>query len=142
MNTIASRSLVIERELPHPPERVWRALTQGALIREWMMDNDFEPRVGHRFQFRSTPVPGWNGIIDSEVLRIEPHHTLAYSWGSMGLKNTVTWTLTPTTGGTRLRMEQDGFPADQDAAYKGATYGWQRFIGRLEKVVAEHAGAG
>ena len=142
MNATATRSLVIERELPHPPERIWRALTQDALIREWMMENDFKPVVGHRFQFRSTPVPGWNGIIDSEVLVVEPHHTLSYSWGSMGLKNTVTWTLTPTRAGTMLRMEQAGFPADQDAAYKGANYGWQRFIGRLEQVVAARSGEG
>ena len=136
MNATTTRSLVIERELPHPPERIWRALTQDALIREWMMENDFKPVVGHQFQFRSTPVPGWNGIIDSEVLVLEPNRTLSYSWGSMGLKNTVTWTLTATRTGTMLRMEQAGFPADQDAAFKGATYGWQRFIGRLEQVVA------
>jgi uncharacterized protein YndB with AHSA1/START domain len=131
----ASRSLVIEREIPHPPEKIWRALTQGALIEEWLMKNDFQPSVGHRFSFRSTPVPGWDGVIDSEVLVIEPNSTLSYSWGTMGTMSVVTWTLTPTKAGTHVRMEQTGFRSEQDAAYKGATYGWTKFIGNMERVV-------
>jgi uncharacterized protein YndB with AHSA1/START domain len=131
----ASRTLVIEREMPHPPERVWRALTQGALIEEWLMKNDFQPVVGHRFSFRSTPVPGWDGVIESEVQVIEPNSRLSYSWGTMGTTSVVTWTLTPTKAGTHLRMEQTGFRSEQDAAYKGATYGWTKFIGNMERVV-------
>jgi uncharacterized protein YndB with AHSA1/START domain len=131
----ASRSLVIEREMPHPPEKIWRALTQGPLIEEWLMKNDFQPVTGHRFRFRSTPVPGWDGVIDSEVLVIEPNSKLSYSWGTMGTMSVVTWTLTPTTAGTHLRMEQTGFRSEQDAAYKGATYGWTKFIGNMERVV-------
>ncbi|MGB7752233.1 MAG: SRPBCC domain-containing protein [Candidatus Acidiferrales bacterium] len=131
----ASRTLVIEREMPHPPEKVWRALTQGALIEEWLMKNDFQPVVGHRFSFRSTPVPGWDGVIESEVQVIEPNSRLAYSWGTMGTTSVVTWTLTPTKAGTHLRMEQTGFRSEQDAAYKGATYGWTKFIGNMERVV-------
>ena len=132
----ATRSVVIERELPHPPEKVWRALTQTSLIKEWLMDNDFQPAVGHRFQFRSTPMPNWNGIIDSEVLVVDPNKKLSYSWGSLGLESVVTFTLTPTDAGTHIRMEQTGFRDDQEQAYKGATYGWQKFIGSLEQVVA------
>jgi len=131
----ASRSLVIEREMPHAPEKIWRALTQGGLIEEWLMKNDFQPSVGHRFSFRSTPVPGWDGVIDSEVLVIEPNSTLSYSWGTMGTMSVVTWTLTPTKAGTHVRMEQTGFRSEQDAAYKGATYGWTKFIGNMERVV-------
>jgi uncharacterized protein YndB with AHSA1/START domain len=134
-NTAPTRSLIIERDIPHPPEKIWRALTQGPLIEEWLMKNDFEPVVGHRFNFRSTPVPGWNGVIDSEVLVIEPHARLAYSWGTMGMVSVVTWTLTPTKDGTRVRMEQTGFPAEESASYKGATYGWTKFIGNMERVV-------
>ena len=133
MNT---RSVVIEKELPHPPEKIWRALTQGALIKEWLMDNDFQPVVGHRFSFRAAPMPNWNGIIDSEVLVIEPNRKLSYSWGSLGLESVVEWTLEPTSGGTRLRMEQSGFRDDQEANYRGATYGWQKFLAGLERVVA------
>ena len=131
-----TRSLVIERELPHPPEKIWRALTQGWLIKEWLMDNDFQPVVGHKFTFRSTPVPNWNGVIDSEVLIVEPNKKLSYSWGTMGMESVVEWTLAPTKTGTLVRMEHSGFGSDQDAAYKGATYGWQKFIGNLERVVA------
>jgi uncharacterized protein YndB with AHSA1/START domain len=135
MTTAATRSLVIERELPHAPEKIWRALTQGALIKEWLMDNDFQPVVGHRFNFRSTPMPNWDGIIGSEVLVVEPDKKLSYSWGSMGLESIVVWTLTPTGGGTLLRMEQSGFGPDQEANYQGANYGWRKFIGGLERVL-------
>ncbi len=134
-NIATTRSLVIEREMPHPPEKIWRALTQGSLIAEWLMTNDFSPVVGHRFQFRATPVPGWNGIIDSEVLAVEPNSRLSYGWASMGLETVVTWTLTPTPGGTHIRMEQSGFPSEESASYKGAKYGWNSFIRRLEHVV-------
>jgi uncharacterized protein YndB with AHSA1/START domain len=132
----ATRSLVIEKELPHPVGKVWRALTQGALIAEWLMDNDFQAQVGHKFKFRSTPMPNWDGVIDSEVLVVEPHKTLSYSWNSMGLESVVIWTLVATTGGTLVRMEQSGFRPDQEANYQGANYGWQKFIGGLERVVA------
>jgi uncharacterized protein YndB with AHSA1/START domain len=130
-----TRSLVIERELPHPPEKVWRALTQGHLIKEWLMDNDFQPVVGHKFSFRATPVANWSGVIDSEVLVVEPNKKLSYSWGTLGVGTVVVWTLTATGGGTLLRMEQSGFGPDQDANFKGAKYGWTKFIGNLERVV-------
>ena len=130
-----TRSLVIEREMPHPAAKIWRALTQGALIEEWLMKNDFQPTVGHQFNFRSTPVPGWDGVIDSEVLLIEPNSRISYSWRTMGTTSLVTWTLTPTKAGTHVRMEQTGFRSEQDAAYKGATYGWTKFIGNMERVV-------
>ena len=135
MTATATRSLVIEREMPHPPEKIWRALTEGPLIKEWLMDNDFQPVVGHTFKFRSTPVPNWDGIIDSKVLVVEPNKKLSYGWGALGLESVVTWTLTPTDAGTHVRMEHSGFGPDQDAAYKGANYGWQKFLGNLERVV-------
>ena len=134
--TTTTRTLVIEREMPYPAEKIWRALTEGPLIKEWLMDNDFQPVVGHGFSFRSTPVPNWNGVIDSEVLVVEPSKKLSYTWGTMGMESVVVWTLVPTSGGTLLRMEQSGFGSDQDAAYKGATYGWNKFIGNMERVVA------
>jgi uncharacterized protein YndB with AHSA1/START domain len=136
MTTAATRSLVIEKEMPHPPEKIWRALTQGALIKEWLMENDFQPVVGHRFNFRTTPYGNWNGVIDSEVLIIEPNKTLSYRWDSLGVETTVVWTLVATEGGTLLRMEQSGFGPEQETNYKGAKYGWQKFIGNMERVVA------
>jgi uncharacterized protein YndB with AHSA1/START domain len=129
------RSVVIEREMAHPPEKVWRALTQGALLEEWLMKNDFQPVVGHRFSFRAAPAPNWSGVIECEVLVVDPNSRLSYSWGTLGSKSVVAWTLTPTKDGTHLRMEQSGFGPDQDANYKGATYGWKKFIGNLERLV-------
>ena len=131
-----TRTLVLERELPHPPDKVWRALTQGALIAEWLMPNDFQPAVGHRFNFRAPPMPQWNGVVDCEVLEMEPTRRLAYTWkADGGLRTTVTWMLTPTPRGTLLRMEQAGFRAEQDHNYRGAEYGWQKFLAALERVV-------
>jgi uncharacterized protein YndB with AHSA1/START domain len=141
MSTPATRSLVIERELPHPPEKIWRALTQGALIEAWLMQNDFQPVVGHRFNFRATPTPHWNGVTDCEVLAIEPQRRLAYTWNSSGeeagrMQTTVTWTLTPTATGTLVRMEQSGFRLEGKLYYKGASYGWPRYLDGLERVAA------
>ena len=136
MTADATRSLVIEKEMPHPVEKVWRALTQGELVKDWLMDNDFQPVVGHKFNFRATPMPQWNGVIDCEVLVVEPNKKLSYSWGSMGLASVVAWTLVATSGGTLVRMEQSGFGPDQEANYRGANYGWQKFIAGLEGVVA------
>jgi len=131
------RSVVVEKEFAHPPEKVWRALTQGDLIVQWLMENDFQPVVGRRFEFRMAPMPQWDGVIHSEVLVAEPYERLVYRWDSLGLESIVAWTLTPTAGGTLVRMEQSGFGADQEAAYKGATYGWRSFFGKLEQVIGE-----
>jgi uncharacterized protein YndB with AHSA1/START domain len=136
MTTAATRSVVIEKELPHPPQKIWRALTEGPLIKEWLMENDFQPAVGHAFTLRMQPVQGWNGIIDCQVLTLEPCKTLSYTWGTLGLGTVVTFTLTPTDTGTHLRVEQSGFGPDREANYKGAQYGWQQFLGNLERVVA------
>jgi uncharacterized protein YndB with AHSA1/START domain len=136
MTAPAMRSVVIERELPYPPEKIWRALTEGTLMKDWLMDNDFEPSVGHQFAFRAKPMPQWNGIIKSGVLVVEPYKKLSYSWNALGLESVVAWTLIATKGGTLLRMEQSGFRPDQDAAYKGANYGWQHFIAGLERLLA------
>jgi uncharacterized protein YndB with AHSA1/START domain len=126
-----TRSVVIEREIPFPPEKIWRALTQPHLLEEWLMKNDFKPVVHHRFNFRGD----W-GAVDCQVLAAEPNKTLSYSWSAMGLESMVTWTLTPTSTGTHLRMEQSGFRADQTQAYQGAKFGWQKFFANLEQVLA------
>jgi uncharacterized protein YndB with AHSA1/START domain len=135
------RTLVVERVFPHPPEKLWRALTESTLLAQWMMSNDFEPVVGRKFQFRNEPKPNWNGIVDCEVLTIEPLKQLSYSWGvggeASGLHWDVLWTLTPVDNGTHLRMEQSGFTSDQKAAYHGANYGWQKFFAALEHFINE-----
>ena len=125
-----TRSVVVEREIPFPVQKIWRALSQPHLIAEWLMENDFVPAVGHGFSFRAD----W-GSVDCKVLEVEPNRTLSYTWAAYGLESVVTWTLTPTSTGTHLRMEQTGFRQDQKQAYHGARQGWQKFFANLEKVV-------
>ena len=131
-----TRTVTVEREFSFPPERLWRALTQPHLMAEWLMKNDFQPTVGHRFNLSGD----WGGVLDCEVLTVEPLKTLAYSWDfpndnpAYALKSTVTFTLTPTATGTHLRMEQAGFRPDQRQAYGGAISGWTQFLAKLEEV--------
>jgi uncharacterized protein YndB with AHSA1/START domain len=140
MNEIATetRSVIVEREIPFPPEKIWRALTQPHLIEEWLMKNDFSPDVGHRFNLRGD----WGGTLDCEVLAVEPNSRLSYSWdfahedAAFNLKSVVTFTLTPTNTGSHLRMEQTGFRPDQKQALGGARVGWQQFFAKLEEVLA------
>jgi uncharacterized protein YndB with AHSA1/START domain len=135
-STEGTRTVVIERVFPHPPEKLWRALTEGPLIAEWLLKNDFEPVVGHKFQFRQEPVPNWDGVIDCEVLVVDPLKQLSYTWSAFGLVSVVLFTLTPAEGGTHVRMEHSGFRSDQPAAFGGAKYGWQRFFDGLERVLS------
>jgi uncharacterized protein YndB with AHSA1/START domain len=132
----ATRSVVVERELPFAPEKIWRALTQPHLIEEWLMKNDFKAVVDHRFNLRKNPKPDVSIVVDCKVLAVEPHKTLSYTWEAMGLESVVTWTLTPTCTGTLLRMEQSGFGADQKQAYHGARHGWPQYLAALEQVLA------
>jgi uncharacterized protein YndB with AHSA1/START domain len=129
--TTETRAVIVEREIAFPPEKLWRALTQPHLIEAWLMKNDFVPVVDHRFSLRAD----W-GAVDCQVLVVEPNKTLSYTWAAHGLESVVTWTLTPTGAGTHLRMEQSGFRPDQQQAYQGAKFGWQKFFATLEQVVA------
>ena len=133
MNTTATETstVTVEREIPHPPEKIWRALTQPHLIQEWLMKSDFKPAVNHQFKFTAD----W-GSVDCQVLAIEAGKKLSYSWAAMGLDSVVPGTLTPSGTGTLLRMEQSGFRTDQKQAFHGARFGWQKFFEGLEQVLA------
>ena len=134
-----TKSIVVERTMPHSPEKIWRALTQPHLMAEWLMKNDFAPRVGHRFNLRGE----WGGVLDCEVLVVEPNKELSYTWNfkhedaAFNLESVVTFTLTPISTGTRLRMEQTGFRPDQRQAFGGARVGWEQMLAKLEQVVAQ-----
>jgi len=142
MNGPETRSVIVEREFSVPPEKLWRALTQPHLIEEWLMQNDFKPTVGHRFNLRNTPRPDVDIVLDCQVLTVEPNKTLSYTWNhahddpAFNLQSVVTFTLTPTATGTHLRMEQVGFRPDQRQAYGGARVGWQQFLAKLAQLVA------
>ena len=102
--------IILDAVYPHPPERVWRALTDRDQLAMWLMPNDFVPVVGHKFEFRVKPQWGWRGIVDCEVLEVDPPRRLSYTWeGDPGRVTTVTWTLAPAAGGTRLVLEHRGF---------------------------------
>ena len=130
-NSTDTRSVIIERDFPHAPEKIWRALTQPEILAEWLMKSDFQAAVSHRFAFTAD----W-GVVDGEVLIVEPNRSLSYTWAAMGIETVVTWTLTPIASGTHVRMEQSGFGAGNERAYQGAQYGWQNFFGALEQSVA------
>lgn len=140
MSDAETRNVVVERHLPWPPQKIWRALTQPHLIAEWLMQNDFKAETGHSFNLTTTPYGDWNGVIDCKVLAIEPERSLTYSWdsgsGALRVTSVVTWTLTPAEGGTVLRMEQSGFRADQVQNFQGAKYGWQNFFAKLEDLLS------
>jgi uncharacterized protein YndB with AHSA1/START domain len=102
----------IVRDYPHPPAKVWSALTDPALIALWgMRPEGFAPVVGTRFKFIAKPNPGWRGFVECEVLEVRQPSVLRYSWiGNENDKPThVTFTLEPHAGGTRLTFEHVGF---------------------------------
>ena len=124
--------------------KVWRALTEPELLAAWLMSTDMRPLVGQGFTFKARPTPWWDGIVHCEVLEIDLHKRLRYSWRSgpetSPLDTVVTWTLTPTTsGGTRLALEQSGFLPANAPAFDGASRGWGKFGERLGEVLARTA---
>ena len=135
-----TESIRRELVLPKPREDVWRALTDRAALAEWLMPNDFEPRIGHRFTFRTQPNPqaGFDGIVHCEVLECAPPSQLAYSWAGGGIDTRVSYRLEPDGDGTRVFFEQSGFDLSQpwgENALRGAEYGWTMMLERLSGVV-------
>jgi uncharacterized protein YndB with AHSA1/START domain len=141
----AARSIVVERLMPHPPEKIWRALTEAHLIEQWLMKNDFEPRLGVRFTFQAKPMGDWNGIVRCEVTVFDPPRKLAYSWKGGSLNNpnygsaldsVVEWVLAPQPGGTLVRIEHSGFEPRNEMAFEAMSSDWRRGLERLEQVFA------
>lgn len=103
------RNLSFTRDYPHPPERVWQALTDSQALAEWLMENDFKPIVGHKFQFRTKPGPGFDGLTTCEVLEVDPPKRLAYTFTGGGIDTVVCYRLEKTATGTRLLVDHTGF---------------------------------
>jgi uncharacterized protein YndB with AHSA1/START domain len=132
-----TESLSFELELPHPPQKVWRALTDPALLAEWLLpvlDLKLEP--GAAFTLRTQSYPGWDGTVNCRVVEVEPQRRLTCTWSVPFLETVVTFTLTPTPSGTRLLLVQSGFKADQKQEFGGARYGWRMMGGRLIDLLA------
>jgi uncharacterized protein YndB with AHSA1/START domain len=135
-------TIEVDQYLPHPPARVWRALTDPELLARWLMPNDFTPVVGHRFTFRTRPQPayGFDGIVHCEVLEVRPERLLRLTWRGGRLDTTVTWTLRAEGRGTRLLLEHAGFDPDDPAQLHAFTVlggGWRSHVMRaLERLLA------
>ena len=142
-----THAITVEKVLPYAADKIWRTLTTSDLLTKWLMPNDFQPSVGHRFNFRTRPIGDWDGVVHCEVLDCDPPRLLRYSWkggadtnpefGSK-LDSVVTWTLTPVEGGTQVRMVHDGFvfPGNR-YAFDMMSPGWGKIVDAIERVAAE-----
>ena len=140
----ATQSIAVEYDLPHPPEKVWRALTEPALVGEWLMPNDLKPVVGHKFTFAAPPIQDWDGVVQCEVLVADKPKRLSYSWrggpSQSRLDSVVTWTLTPTPQGTHLAFEHAGFLPHNAVAFDRMGQGWRGKVREgLGRVIASLA---
>jgi uncharacterized protein YndB with AHSA1/START domain len=130
-------SIAFEFDLPHPPEKVWRALTEPALLAEWLLPAiGFTLEQGAAFTFKAEPVGGWDGVVQCRIVDIETHRTLTYDWGVGDMATLVSFTLTPTASGTRLSLVQSGFKPDEKRNFGGARYGWRMMGGKLIDLLA------
>jgi len=127
-------AIAFEFDLRHPPEKVWRALTDPELLREWLLPSaGFQPIPGTAFTFEIQPLPNWDGTVHCRMLEVELHRKLTYTWvvGDMALDTVVSFTLTPTSEGTHVSMVQSGFKPEQKQNFGGARYGWKMMGGKL-----------
>lgn len=131
-------TLSMEFDLPHPPGKVWRALTDPALLAEWLLPvTGFQPARGAAFTFRTQPQPGWDGTVRCRILEADEPTRLSYSWVvGDALDTVVTFTLTPTPSGTRLHLVQSGFGPEQRRNFGGARYGWRMMGEKLVDLLA------
>jgi uncharacterized protein YndB with AHSA1/START domain len=143
-----TRDIIIDEVFPHAPDMLWKLLTTAELIGRWLMvPAGFEPVKGKRFTFQTTPAGAWDGVIQCEVLEVVPNERLAYAWvgGHDGnaaygsrLETVVTWSLTRTVGGTRLRLVHSGFQLPKnDFAHKGMSEGWPKVFQKIDTIVGE-----
>ena len=132
-------SISFEFDLDHAPKKVWRALTDPALLTQWLLPvAGLELAPGAPFTLKTQPYPGWDGVVNCRILEIEAQRKLSYSWvvGGMDLDTVVTFTLTPTASGTRLSLVQSGFKPEQKQIFGGARYGWKMMGTRLTDLLA------
>jgi uncharacterized protein YndB with AHSA1/START domain len=129
---VQTDSLSLDFDLHHAPEKVWRALTDPALLAEWLLPViGFKLEPGAEFMFKTQPYPGWDGTVSCRMLEIEPNRKLSYTWTVPFLETIATFTLTPSALGTRLSIVQSGFKPEQKREFGGARYGWKMMGGKL-----------
>jgi uncharacterized protein YndB with AHSA1/START domain len=131
-----SEAISFEFDLHHMPEKVWRALTEPALLTEWLLPIfDLKLQAGAAFAFQAPPQPGWDGSVNCRFVEIEANRKLSYQWKVGDIDTVVTFTLTPTPAGTRLSLVQSGFKPDQKKNFGGARYGWNMMGRKLVDVL-------
>ena len=133
-----TESLSFDFDLPHKPEKVWRALTDPELLAQWLLPIATELKLdpGAAFIFKTQPYPGWDGTVNCRFIEIEKYRKLSYAWTVPFLDTVVTFTLTPTASGTRMSLVQSGFKAEQGREFGGARYGWKMMGGKLVDLLA------
>ena len=138
MQINADNRMMTERHFTVSPAKLWRALTDAALLGEWLFPTDFQATVGHHFTFQAPPQPNWDGRATGKVLEVISMQRLRFTWASGDLQTVVTMDLTKTDKGTRLTVLQTGFRTDQGPNLAGATAAWQRFLDNLARCLAAH----
>ena len=143
------QQIIVDEVFPHAPETIWKTLTSADLMSRWlgMVPSGFEPVVGNRFTYRTTPAGEWDGTIQCEVLEVIPNERFVYSWRGGHESNTaygapldtlVTFTLEKTDGGTRLRLVHSGFVLPRnETAYRGMSGGWPKVVARIGELSGE-----
>jgi uncharacterized protein YndB with AHSA1/START domain len=147
----ATREIVVDEIFPHSPETIWKALTDGGLIRRWMPmePTGFEAVEGNRFTFHTTPGGAWDGTIHCEVLEVVPAERFAFAWkggdeSNVGygapLDTVVTVTLSEAPGGTRVRLVHSGFVLPKnETAFTGMSQGWPKVVQTIGDVAGAKA---
>src|SRR5579864_447720 len=121
--------LKFEAVYPFTPEQVWKALTDSDALADWLMPNDFQPRLGHKFQLRMKPAPNFSGLVECEVVELDPPHRLAYSWRAGDQNTKVSFDLEAVPEGTRVVLEHTGFAADGGMMVSSVlNSGWKKKI--------------
>jgi uncharacterized protein YndB with AHSA1/START domain len=145
----ATEAIVVDEVFPHAPETIWKTLTDGALMARWlgMTPTGFEPVKGKRFTYQTTPGGAWDGVIRCEVLEAIPNQRLVYTWKSGHAENVgygapldtvVTFTLSRTDNGTRLRAVHSGFVLPRnEAAFRNMGEGWKKVVPRIGAMAGE-----
>jgi uncharacterized protein YndB with AHSA1/START domain len=145
--SIATKTITVEYDLPFPPAKVWRVLTEPKLLEGWLMPNDIAPVVAHKFTMRTQPMGSWDGVVHCEVLTVEPPRRLVYSWKGgardnpaygQPLDTVLTFTLQEKPGGTLLLLEHSGFTDQNEFAFTAMSSGWRSHGGARLKQVLEN----
>ena len=143
----------MQKEIKHAwhfarsPEEVWEYLTKPELIEQWLMKTDFQPKVGHQFQFihATRNESCYDSISHCEVLEVKPFTKLSYSWkgntkdGNRTFDSRVVWTLIPKENGTELQLQHNGFTVLEDVLAHNS--GWNKCLDRMTELLNSSANA-